>query len=195
MTEQRRRRPGRRPGSLDTRGEIITAARGVFAEKGFDKATVRGIAREANVDPALVHHYFDTKEGLFVAAMQFPVEPSVAVPMILAGPREEMGERLIRFILTVASDEDRRAPIIAMIRSAMSNEQAATMVREFLGEAVLQRLAQGLGVDPIRIEAAFGQMIGVVMLRYIVKIEPIASATPDELVALLAPTLQRYVDP
>ncbi|TKK78951.1 TetR/AcrR family transcriptional regulator [Herbidospora galbida] len=195
MTEQRRRRPGRRPGSLDTRGEIITAARGVFAEKGFDKATVRGIAREANVDPALVHHYFDTKEGLFVAAMQFPVEPSVAVPMILAGPREEMGERLIRFILTVASDEDRRAPIIAMIRSAMSNEQAATMVREFLGEAVLQRLAQGLGIDPIRIEAAFGQMIGVVMLRYIVKIEPIASATPDELVALLAPTLQRYVDP
>ncbi|GLX95280.1 TetR family transcriptional regulator [Herbidospora sp. NEAU-GS84] len=195
MTEQRRRRPGRRPGSLDTRGEIITAARGVFAEKGFDKATVRGIAREANVDPALVHHYFDTKEGLFVAAMRFPVEPSVAVPMILAGPREELGERLIRFILTVASDEDRRAPIIAMIRSAMSNEQAATMVREFLGEAVLQRLAQGLGVDPIRIEAAFGQMIGVVMLRYIVKIEPIASATPDELVALLAPTLQRYVDP
>ncbi|WP_062430206.1 TetR/AcrR family transcriptional regulator [Herbidospora daliensis] len=195
MTEQRRRRPGRRPGSLDTRGEIITAARGVFAEKGFDKATVRGIAREANVDPALVHHYFDTKEGLFVAAMQFPVEPSVAVPMILAGPREELGERLIRFILTVASDEDRRAPIIAMIRSAMSNEQAATMVREFLGEAVLQRLAQGLGIDPIRIEAAFGQMIGVVMLRYIVKIEPIASATPDELVALLAPTLQRYVDP
>ncbi|WP_062349195.1 TetR/AcrR family transcriptional regulator [Herbidospora yilanensis] len=195
MTEQRRRRPGRRPGSLDTRGEIITAARGVFAEKGFDKATVRGIARAANVDPALVHHYFDTKEGLFVAAMQFPVEPSVAVPMILAGPREELGERLIRFILTVASDEDRRAPIIAMIRSAMSNEQAATMVREFLGEAVLQRLAQGLGIDPIRIEAAFGQMIGVVMLRYIVKIEPIASATPDELVALLAPTLQRYVDP
>ncbi|WP_061291252.1 TetR/AcrR family transcriptional regulator [Herbidospora cretacea] len=194
MTEQRRR-PGRRPGSLDTRGEIITAARGVFAEKGFDKATVRGIAREAGVDPALVHHYFDTKEGLFVAAMQFPVEPSVAVPMILAGPREELGERLIRFILTVASDEDRRAPIIAMIRSAMSNEQAATMVREFLGEAVLQRLAQGLGIDPIRVEAAFGQMIGVVMLRYIVKIEPIASASPDELVALLAPTLQRYVDP
>lgn len=194
MTQQRRR-PGRRPGSLDTRGEIITAARGVFAEKGFDKATVRGIAREAGVDPALVHHYFDTKEGLFVAAMQFPVEPSVAVPMILAGPREELGERLIRFILTVASDEDRRAPIIAMIRSAMSNEQAATMVREFLGEAVLQRLAQGLGIDPIRVEAAFGQMIGVVMLRYIVKIEPIASASPDELVALLAPTLQRYVDP
>ncbi|GAB1824565.1 TetR/AcrR family transcriptional regulator [Herbidospora sp. RD11066] len=194
MTEQKRR-PGRRPGSLDTRGDIITAARGVFAEKGFDKATVRGIAREANVDPALVHHYFDTKEGLFVAAMQFPVEPSVAVPMILAGPREEMGERLIRFILTVASDEDRRAPIIAMIRSAMSNEQAATMVREFLGEAVLHRLAHGLGIDPIRIEAAFGQMIGVVMLRYIVKIEPIASASVDDLVALLAPTLQRYVDP
>ncbi len=139
---------------------------------------MRGIAREAGVDPALVHHYFDTKEGLFVAAMQFPVEPSVAVPMILAGPREELGERLIRFILTVASDEDRRAPIIAMIRSAMSNEQAATMVREFLGEAVLQRLAQGLGIDPIRVEAAFGQMIGVVMLRYIVKIEPIASASP-----------------
>ncbi|WP_066366248.1 TetR/AcrR family transcriptional regulator [Herbidospora mongoliensis] len=194
MTEQRRR-PGRRPGSLDTRGEILTAARGIFAAKGFDKATVRGIAREANVDPALVHHYFDTKEGLFVAALQLPIEPSVAVPMLLAGPREELGERIVRFILSVASDDDRRAPIVAMIRSAMSNEQAATMVREFIGEALLKRLAQGLDIDPIRVDAAFGQLIGVMMMRYIFRIEPIASAPVDDVVALLAPTLQRYVDP
>src|SRR5690606_9280435 len=98
------RRPGRRPGSADTRGEILAAARKVFAEKGFDKATIRGIAREAGVDPALVHHYFDTKDGVFVAAMRLPADPAKVLPTILAGPREEIGERVVRFVLTMVSD-------------------------------------------------------------------------------------------
>src|SRR5690606_18053311 len=86
-----RRRPGRRPGSADTRGEILAAARKVFAEKGFDKATVRGIAREAQVDPALVHHYFSTKEGIFAAAMRLPLTPDLVFSTLNEGPREEIG--------------------------------------------------------------------------------------------------------
>ncbi|MEU1724298.1 TetR family transcriptional regulator [Actinomadura sp. ATCC 39365] len=187
-----RRRPGRRPGSADTRGEILTAARRVFAEKGFDKATVRGIAREAKVDPALVHHYFETKEGMFAAAMQLPIRPDEVVPLLLDGPREEIGERLVRMLLRVTAEPETREPMIALMRSALTNEQAATMFREFITNALLFQVADRLGVPHLRIEAAFGQMYGVIMGRYVIKLEPLASADPEELVELIAPTIQRY---
>ncbi|MEU1390199.1 MULTISPECIES: TetR family transcriptional regulator [unclassified Nonomuraea] len=187
-----RRRPGRRPGSADTRGEILTAARRVFAEKGFDKATVRGIAREAKVDPALVHHYFETKEGMFAAAMQLPITPDEVVPLLLDGPREEIGERLVRMILRVTAEPGTREPMIALMRSALTNEQAAAMFREFITNALLFQVADRLGVPHLRIEAAFGQMYGVIMGRYVIQLEPLASADPEELVELIAPTIQRY---
>jgi AcrR family transcriptional regulator len=187
------RRPGRRPGSADTRGEILAAARRVFAEKGFDKATVRGIAREASVDPALVHHYFDTKEGMFAAAMRLPVSPDQIVPLLLDGPREEIGERLVRLILTVTGEPETREPMVALIRSAMTNEQAETMFREFVTNALLFRVADRLEVPHLRIEAAFAQIFGIVMGRYVLRLEPLASADPEDLVELLAPTVQRYL--
>ncbi|GAA3696823.1 TetR family transcriptional regulator [Nonomuraea antimicrobica] len=187
-----KRRPGRRPGSADTRGEILTAARRVFAEKGFDKATVRGIAREAKVDPALVHHYFDTKEGMFVEAMRLPVDPQTIIPTLLTGPREQVGERLVRLVLGVTADEETRAPMVALIRSAMTNDQAAAMFREFITQALLHQVADRLGVAHLRVEAAFAQMLGVVMARHVLRLEPLASAEHDELVEILAPTIQRY---
>ncbi|MEV4887777.1 TetR family transcriptional regulator [Nonomuraea sp. NPDC055795] len=188
-----KRRPGRRPGSVDTRGEILTAARTVFAEKGFDKATVRGIAREAKVDPALVHHYFNTKEGMFAEAMQLPINPEEVVPALLEGPREEVGERLVRLLLTLTSEEEARQPVIALMRSAMTNEAALAMLREFITNALLFRVADGLGVPHLRIEAAFSQMFGLVMARYVLQLEPLATADDEELVALIAPTIQRYL--
>ncbi|WP_336207457.1 TetR/AcrR family transcriptional regulator [Nonomuraea sp. LPB2021202275-12-8] len=187
-----KRRPGRRPGSADTRGEILSAARKVFAEKGFDKATVRGIAREAKVDPALVHHYFDTKEGIFAAALQLPITPDVVIPTLLDGPREELGRRLVTLMLTVTATPETREPMIALFRSAMTNEQAVQMFREFVTNAMLFRVADELQVPRLRIEAAFAQMFGVLMARYVLKLEPMASADPEELVDLLAPTIQRY---
>ncbi|GAA0994335.1 TetR family transcriptional regulator [Acrocarpospora macrocephala] len=189
------RRPGRRPGVSDTRGQILTAARAIFAEKGFDKATIRGIARAAGVDPALVHHYFDTKEGVFVAAMRLPFDPAVVVPVLVTGPREEVGERLVRFILTLTADPQAREPVLALIRSAVSNDQAVAMLREFMVEAMLGRVAAALGVPLLRLEAAFAQMFGLVMARHIIRMEPMASADPEEIVALVGPTIQRYVDP
>ncbi|MEW9549949.1 TetR family transcriptional regulator [Nonomuraea sp. NPDC050783] len=187
-----RRGPGRRPGAADTRGEILTAARRVFAEKGFDKATVRGIAREAGVDPALVHHYFDTKEGIFAAAMRLPVSPEVIVPTLLEGPREEIGERLVRMLLRVTAAPETREPMVALLRSAMTNEQAQVMFREFITNALLFQVADRLAVPYLRIEAAFSQMFGVIVARYVLKLEPMASADPEELVELLGPTIQRY---
>ncbi|WP_327088834.1 TetR family transcriptional regulator [Nonomuraea sp. NBC_01738] len=188
-----KRRPGRRPGSADTRGEILAAARNVFAEKGFDKATVRGIARVAEVDPALVHHYFSTKEGMFVEAMQLPINPEEVVPTILDGPRDEIGERLVRLILTLTGSPEARQPVIALIRSAMTNDNAVAMFREFITNALLYKVADGLGVPHLRIEAAFSQMFGLLITRYVLKLEPLASASDEELVTLLSPTIQRYL--
>ncbi|GAA4050202.1 TetR family transcriptional regulator [Nonomuraea soli] len=189
------RRPGRRPGAADTRGEILTAARKVFSEKGYDKATMRGIAREAGVDPALVHHYFANKEGVFAEALQLPVTPDVILPELLGAPRHELGERLVRLLLTVTSDPQAREPVIALMRSAMTNDQARETLREFMSSAMLFRVADALEVPHIRIEAAFAQMFGIIMARYVLRLEPIASADLEEIVELVGPTLQRYLDP
>ncbi|MFI6509560.1 TetR family transcriptional regulator [Streptosporangium sp. NPDC050855] len=190
-----RRRPGRRPGSADTRGQILAAAREIFAEKGFDKATVRGIARQAGVDPALVHHYFAGKEGIFVAAMELPINPENVVAAILAGPRDEVGERLTRLILTITSDAAARQPLLALVRTAMTNDQMVVMIREFMTRALLHRVAELLQIPPLRMEAAFAQLFGVVLVRYVLKLEPLASTDVEDLVELLAPTIQRYLDP
>ncbi|MEV0416779.1 TetR family transcriptional regulator [Streptosporangium canum] len=192
--ESGRRRPGRRPGAADTRGQILAAARETFSEKGFDKATIRGIARQAGVDPALVHHYFASKEGMFVAAMELPVNPDEVIPTIMNGPRAEIGERLTRFVLTMTSEAEARQPVLALVRTAMTNDQVVSMVREFLTHALVNRVAAELGIPPIRMEAAFAQLFGVVLMRYVVKLEPLASAGIEELVELLAPTVQRYLD-
>lgn len=189
-----RRRPGRRPGTADTRGEILAAARETFSEKGFDRATVRGIARLAGVDPALVHHYFASKEGMFVAAMELPVDPGEVVSELLAGPREEVGERLARFILTMTSRAEARQPVLALIRTAMTNERMVAVIREFMTHALLNRVAEALGVSPVRMELAFAQLFGVVLARYVLELEPLASLDVEDLVELLAPTIQRYLD-
>ncbi|MBO2460423.1 TetR family transcriptional regulator [Actinomadura sp. LCR2-06] len=167
----------------------------MFADKGYDGTSLRAIARAAGVDPALVHHFFGTKEGVFVEAMRFPVDPSVVLPRLLSLPRERLGEAIVRTFLQVWGDADRRAPLLAMLRSAMTNERAAAMMREFVTSALLGRAgAAGGDVPHLNIQAAVGQMIGVMILRYVLRVEPMASAGEEELVALVAPTLQRYLD-
>lgn len=189
-----RRGPGRPSDGGDRRGAILAAARAEFAEKGYVGTSVRGIARAAEVDAALVHHYFGTKERVFVAAMELPFDPADRLPAVLAGDPARTGERLVRVFLGMWSEPQFRAPMLGLVRSAFTSEQGATMLREFVGTALLGRVAAGLGLaDPLRIEAAAAQLIGLVVLRYVVRLEPIASASEDELVALVAPAVQRYL--
>jgi AcrR family transcriptional regulator len=197
MSTPARRGPGRRPGSGDTRGEILDAARHEFAEKGYDGASVRGIARAASVDPALVHHFFGSKQQVFVAAMALPVDPGDMVPDVLAGDPAQLGERFARVFLGLWSNPEFREPMLGLLRSATTSEEGAAMLREFVGTALLGRLAQSLeGPDvALRISTAAAQMVGIVMLRYVIKIPPLAAATDEEIVALIAPILQRYFVP
>ncbi len=191
--QPQRRGPGRRPGSVDTRGEILAAARAEFAAKGYDGASVRGIARQADVDPALVHHYFGTKEKVFVAAMALPFDPAERLPQVLAGDPARLGERLVRMFLQIWAEPDFRTPMLGMVRSAFTGEQGAKLLREFVGSALLGRVAQAGAIDPLRVQTAAAQMVGVVILRHVVRLEPLASADEEEIVALVAPTVQRYL--
>ena len=186
---------GRRPAGEDTRAVILDAAREEFAAKGYDASSMRAIARSAGVDPALVHHYFEGKPGLFAETMELPVRPALVVAALLEGPREQIGERVVRTFFGIWDPPEGRQRLVALIRSAVSHEEAARMLREFLAREVFGRVAAELGVpDPqMRAGLAVSQMLGVALLRYVMGLEPMASATPEQLVEQLAPTLQRYL--
>lgn len=197
MSTESKRGPGRRPGSADTRGEILDVARREFADKGYDGASVRGIARAASVDPALIHHFFGSKEQVFVAAMALPVDPGDVLPDVLDGDPALLGERFARVFLGLWSAPEFREPMLALLRSATTSERGATMLREFVGSAMLGRLVQGLdGPDvAMRASTAAAHLVGIVMLRYVIKIPALVAATDEEIIALVAPTLQRYLSP
>ena len=194
MTAPARRGPGRPADGGDRRTAILSAAREQFAATGYAAASVRGIARQAGVDPALVHHYFGTKEQVFVAAMQLPFQPGEMLPQVLAGDPDGLGERLVRLFLGAWDSPEFRAPMLGMLRSAMTGEQGAAMLREFVGSALIRRVAEAVGpVDPLRVQAAAAQMVGVVILRHVIRLEPLASASVDDVVALIAPAVQRHL--
>ncbi|MEU7971729.1 TetR family transcriptional regulator [Micromonospora sp. NPDC049089] len=190
------RRTGRRPGNPGTREAILDAARTAFAERGYDAASIRGIAGTAQVDPALVHHYFGSKDQLFLAAMNFPVDPGQLVPRVLAGDRDAVGERMVRIFLGVW-DSPAGSAAQALLRSAVSNEWTARLLREFVTTQVLRRVLENLDVDPVELplrgSLVATQMIGLAMMRHVVRLEPVASADPETLVAAIGPTIQRYL--
>jgi AcrR family transcriptional regulator len=190
------RRSGRRPGNQDTKAAILEAARHTFAEKGFDQASIRAIAARAGVDPALVHHYFGTKDKLFVASMNVPINPAEELPRALAGPPEQAGERLLRLVLGVW-DSPGGSAALAVFRSALSNEWTARLVREFVITQVLRRAVVELAIDPaeapMRAALLATQIAGLLTTRYVLKIEPLATADPETLVAALAPNVQRVL--
>jgi AcrR family transcriptional regulator len=190
------RRSGRRPGNQDTRQSILDGARAVFAERGFDKASIRAIAGAAEVDPALVHHYFGTKEKLFLASMNSPIDPAELIPRALEGPREQAGERLVRLVLSVW-DSPAGAAALAMFRSALSNEWTARLLREFVITQILRRAVAELALDPaeapMRAALMATQIAGLLTARYVLKIEPLSTTPAETLVAALGPNVQRFL--
>ncbi|MCX4471048.1 TetR family transcriptional regulator [Micromonospora sp. NBC_01655] len=190
------RRTGRRPGNPDTREAILDAARAGFAERGFDATSIRSIAGAAGVDPALVHHYFGSKDRLFLAAMNAPLDPGELLPGMLGGDADGIGERLVRTFLGIW-DSPAGAAAVALLRSGVSNEWTARLLREFLVTQVLRRVLDHLDVDPaerpLRGSLVATQMIGLAMMRHVIRLEPVASAPAETLVAAIAPTVQRYL--
>jgi AcrR family transcriptional regulator len=189
-------RTGRRPGNQDTREAILDAARAAFAERGYDGASIRQIAMSAGVDPALVHHYFGAKDRLILAIMAAPIDPEDFLPQVLAGGVDGLGERLVRMFLGVW-DSPAGSTAAALLRSAVQHEWSARMLREFVTTQILRRVIKGLDLDPveapIRASLVASQMMGLAFARYIIRIEPLASAPRETVVAMIAPTIQRYL--
>jgi AcrR family transcriptional regulator len=191
----RRTRTGRRPGDSGTRDAIRAAAQQQFARQGFDRTSMRSIALEAGVDPTLVSHFFGSKQRLFAEVMQLPFDPAQVLPVILAGDPATIGARLAGFVVTLLQTPEGAARMTGLVRAAASEDAAAAVVRERVSRDILAPLAAGLGSDEpeLRGSLAASQMVGLVMARYVVKIEPLASLPPERVVALVAPVLQRYL--
>jgi AcrR family transcriptional regulator len=185
---------GRRPGAPDTRAEILASARTLFAARGFGSTSMRAVALEAGVDPALVHHYFTGKDDLFVAALELPVDPRVALLPVLEGGLDGAGERLLRVFVSVWDDETARLSLLGLVRGVFE-PAGRQLLRDGLLGVVLGPVGAALGVDEPerRVALVASQMIGLVMLRYVLEVEPLASMGTEELVATYAPTLQRYL--
>lgn len=200
---QRPRRPqraGRRAGDSGTREAILDAARREFGEHGYNAATIRGIAAVAEVNPALVHHFYGSKEQLFAAAMRLPVVPSQVIGLLSGESPDHLGEALIRSLLAVWEVPEVQAAFIGLLRSAATSDQGMAMLREFVTGTILAALTQVAGAsgqdeDSRRYRASLvaSQVVGLAFTRYLLRLEPIASASAGDLVAAIGPVMQRYL--
>jgi AcrR family transcriptional regulator len=195
-------RSGRRTGDSGTREAILESARRQFAERGYGGATIRAIAAGAKVDPALVHHYYGNKERLLAAAMELPVVPGEVISDILTKlvhePGQSVGEQMVRSALAMWERPDVQGAFRAQLRSALTSEQAAASLREFITEAILQPVASAAsGTDPertpFRASLVGSQMLGLALTRYMLQVGPIAAASPEELAVAIGPTIDRYL--
>lgn len=195
MGARRRGRPPRTEAG-DTRDRILDAAREEFSERGYDKASVRGIAKAAGVDPALVHHYFGTKEQVFEAAVEVAFAPALRVREAVAGgPPDLAGERMTRTIFGLWENPVTRKPLLAIVRSAVNYEAAAAVFRRLVSAQLLRRIAGEIDAPDaeLRAELAAAQLVGVAMMRYVIEIEPIASADVEQIIARVAPVVQGHL--
>lgn len=189
------RRTGRRPGDPGTKARILAAARDSFAEHGYDRTTIRGVAARAGVDAALVHYFFGAKDELFGAAMELRRSPAELIGPVLAGDPAGVGERLARTVLSVWDDPESGPPLIAMVRGAASHERSAALLREYIGREVLDRLAAAIDPPDQQVRAALigAQLLGLAMTRYVLELPAVAGSDREELVRWLGPILQCYL--
>ena len=188
-------RRGPRAGGADTKGAVLDAARARFARHGYDGTRLRDVAADAGVDVALVSYFFGSKDGLFAAAMSFPLNPVELVEELMSDGIDGLGERLVRRFLGLWDDDASASPMVALVRSAATNEQAAALVRGFVERELLGRMAAAIDAPHPELRAALAgsQVVGLVMARYVVRVEPLASAAPEVVAAAVGPTIQRYL--
>jgi AcrR family transcriptional regulator len=195
MTSSAARRPGPRADRTDVRGDILSAARSLFAARGFRGTTMRAVAEAAGVDVALVPYYFGNKDGLFAATLELPVDPRAKLDEIFAQGLDGIGERIARTMATLVDDETTGPAMLGLMRSAMTEGPAHDVVRDFIENVIIEGYARHLDAPDARRRAALAatQIVGLAMGRHVLRIEPLASMSVDEVVEHVGPTLQRYL--
>ena len=189
------KRAGRPPGASDTRDRILVSARELFARNGIDKTSIRAIASGAGVDAALVHHYFGTKQQLFAAAIHIPIDPMQVIGPMRETPVEDLGLTLPSLLLPLW-DSELGSGLIATLRSLLAGNEVS-LVRSFLQEVISvevgNRVDHPAGSGKIRVQFVASQLVGVVMARYILELEPFKSLPVQQIAETIAPNLQRYL--
>ena len=194
-SEAERRRPGRPAGASDTRERILTSARGLFAQNGIDKTSIRAVAAAAGVDPALVHHYYGTKEQLFAAAIHVPIDPMEILRPLRDTPVEKLGYTLLCVLLPLWDSELGKG-FIATIRSLLAGSEVS-LLRSFLQEVIAVEVGARVDNPPgsglIRVQFVASQLVGVVVARYIIELDPFKSLPVEQIAETIGPNLQRYL--
>jgi AcrR family transcriptional regulator len=194
-TNAERKRPGRPPGTSDTRERILVSARDLFARNGIDKTSIRSIALAADVDPALVHHYFGTKTQLFAAAIHIPIDPMSVIGPLQQVPVDQIGYVLPRILLPLWDSEMGKG-FIATLRSILAGNDVS-LVRSFLQDVIAvevgSRVDNPPGTGRIRVQYVASQLVGVVMARYILELDPFKNLPVEQIAETIAPNLQRYL--
>jgi AcrR family transcriptional regulator len=197
VAAQREPKVGRRPGNQDTRGQIITAARRAFAAKGFAGASMRAIAADAGVDAALIHHYFESKQQLFLATVALPSGLPQLLSQVAAGDRSDLGERIVRTVLGVW-DSELQTSLVAAIRTGLTDPALTRSVGEFLALEVIGQVLHRDDLPPEEANRRGGlvasQVLGLVIGRYVLRLPVLVDRKTEDLVSEIGPTVQRYVD-
>ncbi len=197
VTRAKGSRRGRRPkGRGDPRQDILRAAIGEFARHGFDHATLRRIAREAHVDPALVYHYFGDKDALFMETLRPRMRRPTAEEMPPSAPQSRRTETVVRLFLERWGGDEETAPFLALLRSASSNPKAAALLRRLFAEEITPHVRASMGEQDLerRVALIASSLLGLGVVRYIVRLEPLASASNEEIARWVGPSLLRYVN-
>jgi AcrR family transcriptional regulator len=181
---------GRRPGATSSADDVLRAARTLFAERGYRATTVRAIAAAAGVTPAMVHHFFGSKQAVFLASIRMPIDPTRILDELLAQPRAEFAARLVRTFVAAWSDETSGPALRSMLRVALTDEEQAAALRTFASAVLVPRAAAGLGVAPAQVAAALSIMIGQAVARTMIGIEALAALDDEAVVALYVPAVR-----
>lgn len=195
VTNAERKRRGRPPGSSDTRERILASARDLFARNGIHKTSIRAVAAAAGVDAALVHHYYGTKEQLFAAAVRIPIDPMDVIGPLREVPVDELGHKLPSLLLPLW-DSEMGAGIIATLRSIFAGSEVnlfRSFVEEVIAVEVGSRVDDPPGSGIVRTQFVASQLVGVMVARYIIGLEPFASLPVQQIAETIAPNLQRYL--
>jgi AcrR family transcriptional regulator len=194
-TNTGRRRPGRPAGSSGTRDRILASARELFARNGIRDTSIRAVAAAAGVDSALVHHYFGTKERLFAAAVHIPIDPMEVIGRLREVPIEDLGHALPSMLLPLW-DSEIGAAFVAALRSVLAGSEVnlfRSFIQDVIAVEVGSRVDDPPGSGVLRVQFVASQLVGVVMARYILELEPFASLPADQIARTVAPNLQRYL--
>lgn len=187
---------GRRSGATASREHILDAARRLFAEHGFEGTSLRQVARAAGVDPAMVHHFFTGKDELFALSVELPADPEQVLSGVIGSDPEERGELVVRAVLRLW-ESPAQPGLVAFIRGTLGSRAKTTLLREMVTRTIISRIIAGLPGSPgdlaLRGNLVASQMVGLMMVRYVVRLEPLASAPAEDVVRLVAPAVQRYL--